>query len=75
MPSLNNYYKACHYPPQVRTLGIEGISSLCHPLPAKAINLLFYTSPQTLSLRFDLASVYREAELSVSFPYVSQLKI
>ena len=36
------------------------------PLPAKAIKLSFSISPKMLSLRFDLAPVYREAELLAS---------
>ena len=44
-PSLNNYYKTPHCLPQVGTLGFEGISPLCPPLPGKAIKLSFSTSP------------------------------
>ena len=36
------------------------------PLAGKAIKLSFSTSPKTLSLRFDSALVYGEAELSAS---------
>ena len=36
------------------------------PFAGKAIKLSFSTSPKTLSLRFDSALVYGEAELSVS---------
>ena len=36
------------------------------PLPGKAIELSFSTSPKTLSLRFDSAPMYREAELWAS---------
>ena len=60
------YYKTCHHLPQVKTHGFEGIRLLSPLLPGKAIKLLFSTSPQTLSLRFDLVLVYREAELSAS---------
>ena len=58
--------------PQVGTLGLEGISLLCPPLPGKAVKLSFSTSPKTLSLRFDLASVHREVELSPSESGVGQ---
>ena len=66
------YYKTCHYLPRVGTLGREGISPLCPPLPGKAVKLSFSTSPKTLSLRFDLAPVYREVELSPSESGVGQ---
>ena len=66
------YYKTCHSLPQVGTLGLEGISLLCPPLPGKAVKLSFSTSPKTLSLRFDLASVHREVELSPSESGVGQ---
>lgn len=36
------------------------------PLPSKAIKLSFFHSPKTLSLRFDSAPMYREAELSAA---------
>ena len=62
--SLNHYYKTCHYLPQVGTLGFEGISLLCPTLPGKTIKLFFSTSLQTWSPRFDIAQMYREAELS-----------
>ena len=60
------YYKTCHYPPQVGTLGFEGISPLCPPLPDKAIKISFSTSSKALFPSFDSAPVYREAELSAS---------
>ena len=44
----------------------KGRSPLCPPLLGKAIKLFFSTSPKTLSLRFDSALVYREAELLAS---------
>ena len=53
----------------------RGQSLLCPPLTDKAIKPSFSTSPKTLSLRFDLAPGYREAERSgsmgvkSSFPY------
>ena len=50
--------------PQVGTHGFEGL--LCPLLPGEAIQLLFSILPKTLSLRFDLALVYRETELLVS---------
>ena len=58
--------KTSHCLPQVGTHGFEGMSLLCPPLPGEAIQLFFSTSPKTLSLRFDLALVYRETELLVS---------
>ena len=54
------YYKTCHYLPQVKTHGFEGVRLLSPLLPGKAIKRLFSTSPQTLSLRFDLVLVYRD---------------
>ena len=65
MPSLNTYYKTCHYLPQVETHCFEGMSPQCSPLPGKAIKLSS-TSPKTLSSRFDWTSMYREAELLAS---------
>ena len=50
----------------LRTLGFEGISPLCPPLPSRAVKLSFSTSPKTLSLKFVLAPVNREAELLAS---------
>ena len=41
---------------------------MCLPLPGKAMKLSFSTSPKILSLGFDSAPVYREAELLVTFP-------
>ena len=61
------YYKTSPYVSKVGTDGFEGISPLCPPLPGKAIKLSFSTSPRTLSLRFDLALLYREAEFSASY--------
>ena len=66
MSSLNNYYKTSHYVPQVGTHRFEDSSLLCPLLPGKAIQLLFSASPGTVSLRFNLAPVYREAELWTS---------
>ena len=66
MSSLYNCYKTSHYVPQLGTHGFEGISLLCPPLPGKTIQPLFSASPRTLSLRLDLALVYRAAELSAS---------
>ena len=68
MPYVNNYYKTYHCLSQDGTLGFEGISLLCSPLPGKAIKLLFSSSPKTMSPRFDSALVYRKAELSASCP-------
>ena len=39
---------------------------MCLPLPGKKIKLSFSTSHKTLSLGFDLALVFREAELLVT---------
>ena len=61
------YYNTSPYVSKVGTDGFEGISPVCPPLPGKAIKLSFSTSPRTLSLRFDLALLYREAELSASY--------
>ena len=47
-------------------------SLVCLPLPGKVTELFFSTSPKTLSPGFDLASMYREAEL---FIMTSGLKI
>ena len=58
-----DYYKT-YYLLQVGTF--EGISLLWPPLPGKAMKLSFSTSPKSLSPRFSLALVYREAELSTS---------
>ena len=44
------------------------MSPLCPSSPGKAIKLSFFISPKTLSPRFDLEPVYREAELSASLP-------
>ena len=76
--SLNHYYKTCHYLPQVGTLGFEGISLLCPTLPGKTIKLFFSTSLQTWSPRFDMAQMYREAELSalsLRTPRIIQLQM
>ena len=64
-PSLDNYYKTSHYLLQVGTHGFEGVSLLWPSLPGKNKALLFYFT-QILSLRFCLALMYREAELSAS---------
>ena len=63
-PSLNNYHKPSIFP----KLGhmVEGISLL---LPGKALKLLFSTSPQILSPRFDLAL---EWVFSISFLKILQ---
>ena len=63
-PSLDNGYKTSHCLSQVGTHGFECISPLWPPSPDKVIKLSFSTSPKTLPLRFDLAPVYREVELS-----------
>ena len=60
------YYKTCHDLPNLRTFGFEGITPLCPPLPSRGIKLSFSTSPETLSLKFVLTPVNREAELFVS---------
>ena len=52
-------YKTPHRLPLVGTHSSEGISLLWPPLPSKAIKLFFFTSPKTLSLRFNLVSVFR----------------
>ena len=44
--SLNHYHKTSHYPRQVRANSFEGISPLWRPLPSKAENLSFSTSPE-----------------------------
>ena len=64
--SLNNYYKTSHYLLQGGTHGFESKSPLWPPLPGKERKLFFSTSPRTLSRRFSLALVDREAELSAS---------
>ena len=46
----------------------RGRSPLRPPLPGKAIKPSLPTSPKALSLRFELAPVYREAELSLAVP-------
>ena len=46
-------------PLQVGTHSFEGISQLWTPLPGKAIKLFFFTSPKTLSPRFNLVSGYK----------------
>ena len=53
------YYKTPHYPLQGGTHILEGISPLGPPLPGKAIELFLSTSLKILSLRFNLAPVYR----------------
>ena len=50
-----------HYLPQVGEW-FWGHELAVPPLPDKAIKLSFSISPKMLSLRFDLAPVYREAE-------------
>ena len=66
-PSLNNYSETSHSLSQVGTYAFEDMSLLGSPLPGKAIKLSFSTSPpNTLSLRFYSAPVYREAELLAS---------
>ena len=67
MPSLNNYYKTSYYLPHVGTQGFEGMThSTVSPFAWQSNEAILSTSPRTLSLRFDLALVYREAELSTS---------
>ena len=66
-PSLNNYYKTSYYLPHVGTHGFEGMThSTVSPFAWQSNEAILSTSPRTLSLRFDLALVYREAELSTS---------
>ena len=48
------------------TLDFEGMSLLCPSLPGKAIKLSFSTSPKTMCPKFNLAPMYREAELLAS---------
>ena len=43
----------------------EGMSLLCHPLPGKAIELFFPTSPKTLSPRFNSALVPRGLDFGI----------
>ena len=50
----------------VGTHSFSGQEPTVSPFAGKAIKLSFSTSPKTLSLRFDSALVYREAELSAS---------
>ena len=50
----------------VGTHSFSGQEPTVSPFAGKAIELSFSTSPKTLSLRFDSALVYREAELSAS---------
>jgi len=71
------YHKTCHNLHSLRTLGFEGISPLCPPLPSRAVKLSFSTSPKTLSLKFVLAPVNREAELlaSVFFKSIWSIQI
>ena len=66
-PSLNHYYKTFQYPLQVRTHSFcEARAHSAPPFPGKVIKLSFSMSPKILSLKFHLALVYREAELSTS---------
>ena len=58
-PLLLEHYKTPHYPLQGGTYSLEGISLLWPPLPGRAVKLFLSTSPKTLSLRFNLAPVYR----------------
>ena len=44
----------------------QGRSLVCLLLPGEVTELFFSTSPKTLSLGFDLASMYREAELLIT---------
>ena len=64
--SLNNFYITLHYLPQVGTHFFTAMSPLWPSLTGKALKLFFSTSPRTLSLRFNLTPVYREAELWAS---------
>ena len=50
----------------------QGRSLVCLPLPGKVTELFFSTSPKTLFPGFELASMYREAELLMT---TSGLKI
>lgn len=56
-PPLNHYKP--HYPLQVGTHSSGSINLLWSPLPGKAIQLFFLTSPKIQSPRFNLGSGYR----------------
>ena len=60
---LNDYYKTSHCPYQVGTHSFSKQEPTVFLLPGKAIKLFSSTLSKTLSLRFNLASVYREAEV------------
>ena len=59
-PSLNHHYTASHYPLQAGIHSSVGRSPLCPPLSGQTVKLLFSTSPKNLSLRFNLASGYKD---------------
>ena len=59
-PSLNHHYAASHYPLQAGIHSSVGSSPLCPPLSGQTVKLLFSTSSKTLSLRFNLASGYKD---------------
>ena len=72
-PSLDNYY-LCHYLSQGGIHGPEG-TGLLFPSFARQSNkaILFYFT-QTLSIRFNLAPVYRGAELLPPITGVMKIK-
>ena len=65
-PSLNHYYKTSDYPLQVGTHSFLRQEPTVSPFACQSNKAILFTSPKTLSLRFDLALVYREAELLAS---------
>ena len=56
---LHEHCKMPQYLLQGGPHSLEGTSLLCSPLPGKAIKLFLSTSPKTLSLRLNPASVLR----------------
>ena len=56
---LLEHYKTPYYPLRGGTHSSEGNCPLWPPLPGKAIKLLFFISPKTLSLSFYPAPVNR----------------
>ena len=65
-PALNYFYKIPSSSPGLGHIVFKGRSPLYPPLTGKAIKLLFSTSPQTLSLRLELAAVKRGRDFSIS---------
>ena len=65
-PALNYFYKIPSSSPGLGHIVFKGRSPLYPPLTGKAIKLLFSTSPQTLSLRLELAPVKRGRDFSIS---------